>query len=117
MSRPVAVTPAKLAWIAAAILTLVATTALPARAQMTREELRRALRNGVRVQKAEPKERKPPAPVVPADPAPRIDLTSDAVARAIRDGAHFVKKEQREDGSWADADAEAHSGTTSLAIL
>jgi hypothetical protein len=44
-------------------------------------------------------------------------VTREEVERAIHDGVHFLKQQQRADGSWPDADSEAHTGTTSLATL
>src|SRR4051812_10063179 len=47
----------------------------------------------------------------------RAVVTREMVERAIRDGVHFLKEKQRADGSWTDADGEAHTGTTSLVTL
>jgi uncharacterized protein DUF4159 len=47
----------------------------------------------------------------------RAGVTREEVERAIRDGVRFLKQQQRDDGSWADAEAEAKSGTTSLVTL
>lgn len=44
-------------------------------------------------------------------------VTRDEVERAIRGGVRFLLKEQRDDGSWAEADDEAKTGTTSLVTL
>jgi hypothetical protein len=44
-------------------------------------------------------------------------VTRDQVERAIHDGVHFLKQQQRADGSWPDADSEAHTGTSSLVTL
>jgi hypothetical protein len=44
-------------------------------------------------------------------------VTREQVERAIHDGVHFLKQRQRADGSWPDADSEAHTGTTSLVTL
>ncbi len=44
-------------------------------------------------------------------------VTREEVERAIRDGVRYLKQQQRDDGSWADAEAEAKSGTTSLVTL
>ena len=47
----------------------------------------------------------------------RAAVTREEVERAIRDGVHFLKQQQRADGSWVEADNEAHTGTTSLVTL
>ena len=44
-------------------------------------------------------------------------VTREEVERAIRDGVRFLKQQQRDDGSWADVEGEAKSGTTSLVTL
>jgi hypothetical protein len=44
-------------------------------------------------------------------------VTREEVERAIHDGVAFLKEKQRKDGSWTDADHEAHTGTTSLITL
>ena len=44
-------------------------------------------------------------------------VTREEVERAIREGIRYLKQQQRDDGSWADAEAEAKSGTTSLVTL
>ena len=44
-------------------------------------------------------------------------VTREEVEKAIRDGVRFLKQQQREDGSWSDAEAESKSGTTSLITL
>jgi RNA polymerase sigma factor (sigma-70 family) len=49
----------------------------------------------------------PPAPPRAAPAWPERDA-------AIQAGVRFLKAKQRADGSWSDADSEAHSGTTSL---
>jgi len=52
-------------------------------------------------------------------PGPRAGaaVTREQVEKAIRDGVRFLKLQQRDDGSWADVDNEAHTGTTSLVTL
>lgn len=47
----------------------------------------------------------------------RAAVTREEVERAIQEGVRYLKQMQRPDGSWPDADAEAHTGTTSLATL
>jgi hypothetical protein len=47
----------------------------------------------------------------------RAGVTREEVERAIQEGVRYLKQIQRIDGSWPDADAEAHTGTTSLATL
>src|SRR4051812_26792955 len=47
----------------------------------------------------------------------RDAVTREEVERAIRDGVHFLKQEQRADGSWIDVHGEARTGTTSLVTL
>ena len=44
-------------------------------------------------------------------------VTREEVEKAIREGVRFLKEKQRDDGSWPDADNEAHTGTTSLVTL
>ena len=44
-------------------------------------------------------------------------VTRDEVERAIRDGIRYLKQVQKSDGSWADANGDAHTGTTSLVTL
>jgi hypothetical protein len=44
-------------------------------------------------------------------------VTREQVETAIRNGVSFLKSSQRADGSWVDADNEAHTGTTSLVTL
>jgi hypothetical protein len=44
-------------------------------------------------------------------------VTRQEVERAIRDGVRFLIRQQRDDGSWADADPRAQTGTTSLVTL
>ena len=44
-------------------------------------------------------------------------VTREEVERAIREGVRFLKQEQRADGSWADVQGEARTGTTSLVTL
>ena len=41
----------------------------------------------------------------------------DEVERAIRGGVRYLLKEQRDDGSWPEADDAARTGTTSLVTL
>ena len=50
-------------------------------------------------------------------PSARAGVTSEEVERAIRQGVRFLKERQRADGSWADADQAAQTGTTSLVAL
>ena len=60
-----------------------------------------------------------PANDNPPGPAPERGLTAFGreVVRAIHDGVGFLKSQQRSDGSWADAEVEAKTGTTSLVTL
>jgi hypothetical protein len=52
------------------------------------------------------------------DPAAaHADVTREQVERAIHDGVHFLKTQQRDDGSWPDADSQARTGKTSLVVL
>ncbi len=44
-------------------------------------------------------------------------VTREDVERAIRDGLRYLKQEQKADGSWEDASAQAKTGTTSLVTL
>ncbi len=44
-------------------------------------------------------------------------VSRDEVERAIRDGIRYLKQEQKQDGSWSDANGDAHTGTTSLVTL
>jgi hypothetical protein len=44
-------------------------------------------------------------------------VTAEEVERAIRDGVRYLKSTQRPDGSWADVETEAKTGTTSLVTL
>ena len=44
-------------------------------------------------------------------------MTREEVELAIHDGVHFLKTQQRTDGSWQDADSQARTGTTSLVVL
>lgn len=44
-------------------------------------------------------------------------VTTAQVENAIKGGVRFLKEAQRPDGSWFDADSEAHTGTTSLVVL
>jgi len=44
-------------------------------------------------------------------------VTREEVESAIKRGVHYLKDVQRADGSWADVDKEAHTGTTSLIAL
>ncbi|MFO0952882.1 MAG: DUF4159 domain-containing protein [Isosphaeraceae bacterium] len=57
------------------------------------------------------------APVWPPAPSASAAVTREQVEKAIRDGVSFLKSTQRPDGSWEDADHEAHTGTTSLITL
>ena len=47
----------------------------------------------------------------------RADVTGEEVERAIKAGVGFLRSQQKADGSWTDADAEAYTGTTSLVTL
>jgi hypothetical protein len=49
-------------------------------------------------------------------PAP-AGVTREEVERAIREGVGYLKRHQRDDGSWPDVEGEARSGTTSLVTL
>ncbi len=58
--------------------------------------------------------------LVASDIGPRdasAAVSREEVERAIRDAVHFLKEQQRGDGSWPDADNESHTGTTSLVTL
>jgi hypothetical protein len=44
-------------------------------------------------------------------------ITREEVEEAIKRGIRYLKETQRADGSWPDADPDAHSGTTSLVTL
>jgi hypothetical protein len=55
-------------------------------------------------------------PEIAGRPAPGA-VTHEEVERAIRDGSRYLREQQQRDGSWADADAEAQTGTTSLVTL
>ena len=44
-------------------------------------------------------------------------VTREEVERAIKDGVRYLKTQQREDGSWADLDTSARTGSTSLVTL
>jgi len=44
-------------------------------------------------------------------------VTAKEVERAISEGVRYLKQEQRDDGSWKDADGDARTGTTSLVTL
>jgi Domain of unknown function (DUF4159) len=44
-------------------------------------------------------------------------VTRDEVERAIRDGVHYLKSKQRDDGSWPDIEGDSRSGMTSLVTL
>ena len=50
-------------------------------------------------------------------PSASAAVTREEVERAIREGVRYLKDEQRADGSWADVDDEARTGTTSLVTL
>jgi hypothetical protein len=50
-------------------------------------------------------------------PPARGDVTREQVENAIKRGVRFLKDNQRADGSWADVDNEAHTGSTSLVTL
>ena len=47
----------------------------------------------------------------------RGGVTSEQVERAIREGVRFLKAQQRRDGSWAEIEEKANTGTTSLVTL
>ncbi len=47
----------------------------------------------------------------------RGGVTSQEVERAIHDGVRFLKDQQRADGSWAEVENKANTGTTSLVTL
>ncbi len=47
----------------------------------------------------------------------RAAVTREEVERAIRDGVRYLKQGQKADGSWADVNGDAHTGTTSLVTL
>jgi hypothetical protein len=51
-----------------------------------------------------------------ARPSP-AGVTREEVERAIHDGVHYLKSQQRDDGSWPDVEGDARSGTTSLVTL
>src|SRR5271155_4556627 len=44
-------------------------------------------------------------------------VTREEVERAIREGVRYLKGLQRDDGSWADVEADARTGVTSLVTL
>ena len=44
-------------------------------------------------------------------------VTREEVERAIRDGVRYLKRQQRDDGSWADVENDARTGVTSLVTL
>src|SRR3954447_18203553 len=50
-------------------------------------------------------------------PAQAGVVTREDVERAIQEGVRYLKKEQRDDGAWPDADHRAQTGTTSLVTL
>lgn len=50
-------------------------------------------------------------------PPTRGAVTREQVETAIKRAVRFLKDHQRDDGSWADVDAEAHTGNTSLVTL
>jgi len=50
-------------------------------------------------------------------PQARGAVTREQVENAIKRGVRFLKEHQRGDGSWADVDNDAHTGTTSLITL
>jgi serine/threonine protein kinase len=56
-------------------------------------------------------------PTVNAPAERRLVTFEDQVDRAIEDGAKFLLKQQKEDGSWSDVENEAKTGTTSLITL
>ena len=53
----------------------------------------------------------------PAADRAKGDVTREEVERAIRDGVGYLKSKQNADGSWDDADGQAHQGTTALVAL
>ena len=55
-------------------------------------------------------------PIV-AVPERRLSAFGEQVERAIREGVQFLKAQQQPDGSWADVEADAKTGTTSLVTL
>ncbi len=68
-------------------------------------------------------ESQPPIPAeekgnpIIAVPERRRSVLGEQVERAIRDGVRFLKAQQRPNGDWADFDADAKTGTTSLVTL
>jgi serine/threonine protein kinase len=50
-------------------------------------------------------------------PVRHLSELGQPVQRAIREGVRFLKNQQRADGSWADVENEARTGTTSLITL
>ena len=44
-------------------------------------------------------------------------VTAEEVERAIRNGVHYLKQQQRADGSWPDIEGDTQTGTTSLVTL
>jgi hypothetical protein len=53
----------------------------------------------------------------PAASRARGQVTRDEVEKAIREGVRYLIRQQQPDGSWADADQRASTGTTSLVML
>ncbi len=47
----------------------------------------------------------------------RAAVTAEEVERAIKEGVRYLKRMQRNDGSWAEIETEAKTGTTSLVTL
>jgi hypothetical protein len=50
-------------------------------------------------------------------PTLKADVTGEEVERAIKNGVHYLIKQQRADGSWAEIDDDARTGPTSLVTL
>jgi hypothetical protein len=53
---------------------------------------------------------------VPPESRAGAGVTAEEVEHAIHDGVAFLKDKQRGDGSWADVENDAHTGTTSLIV-
>jgi hypothetical protein len=60
-----------------------------------------------------------PSPAAQAKPVPvvRLERKRPDAEPAIKAGVRFLTAQQRADGSWPDADSDAHTGTTSLVTL
>jgi RNA polymerase sigma factor (sigma-70 family) len=50
-------------------------------------------------------------------PVHRLSALGKDVLRAIHQGVQFLESQQRGDGSWADIDSDARTGSTSLVVL